>query len=76
MIQDSDQSTFKAFYQKASTENHLPKVMPEGSEEIDKVRGIVQRVEKEGLYKGKGGEIMRAGVCHLIYSISIAKIPL
>ena len=76
LIQDSDQSSFKVFYQKASTENHLPTVIPEGSEELESVRSIVQRVEKEGLYKGKGGEIMRTGVCHLIYSISTAKIPL
>ena len=33
-----------------------------------------ERVEKERLYKGKGGEIMRAGVCHLIYAISISNV--
>lgn len=26
------------------------------------------------LYRGKGGEIMRGGVSHLIYSMSLAKI--
>lgn len=40
------------------------------------VIGIIERIEEEGLYKGKGGEIMRVGVCHLIHAISIANIQL
>ena len=31
-------------------------------------------IEKQRLYRGKGGEIMRAGVCHLIHSLSQAKL--
>jgi hypothetical protein len=50
--------------------------MPEGSEALDKVRNIISKIEQENLYKGKGGEIMRTGVCHLIHSISISKIHL
>jgi hypothetical protein len=50
--------------------------MPEGSDPLEKVRGIIQKVESENLYKGKGGEIMRTGVCHLIHAISISKINL
>jgi len=50
--------------------------LPDDSENLEKVRTIIQRVEKERLYKGKGGEIMRAGVCHLIHSISTSKIKL
>lgn len=50
--------------------------MPDDGENLGKVRTIIQRVEKERLYKGKGGEIMRAGVCHLIHSISTSKIKL
>lgn len=48
--------------------------MPEGSEVRSKVKGIVAQVEKLRLYRGLGGEIMRAGVCHLIYSMSLSKL--
>lgn len=34
----------------------------------------MSEIEKQGLYRGKGGEIMRAGVCHLIHSLSQARI--
>jgi tubulin-specific chaperone D len=50
--------------------------MPEGSEALEKVRGIIQKVESENLCKGKGGEIMRTGICHLIHATSISKINL
>jgi len=50
--------------------------LAEGSENLNKVKTIIDRVEKERLYKGKGGEIMRAGVCHLIHSIATAGIGL
>ena len=40
------------------------------------IRGIIQKIEKERLNKGKGGEIIRAAVCHLIYSMSVAKIKI
>lgn len=72
LIQDTEQSTFTSQYQQISSQNHLLAVLPEGSTALESVRGIVARVEKERLYKGKGGEIMRAGVCHLIYALSIA----
>ena len=32
------------------------------------------KVEKLRLYRGIGGEIMRAGVSHLIYSMSLARL--
>jgi len=50
--------------------------LPEGSEISNRVKGIIDKIEKEKLYKGKGGEIMRSGVCHLIFSMSCAKIQL
>lgn len=37
---------------------------------------IIPTIEKERLYRGKGGELIRLAVCSLIESISIAKIPL
>lgn len=54
----------------------MPEFMPEGSEELNQIRGIICRVEKERLAKGKGGEIMRGGVCHLIHALATAKVKL
>ena len=48
--------------------------MPAGSEILDKVKSLVSEIEKQRLYRGKGGEIMRSGVCHLIHSICQARI--
>jgi hypothetical protein len=50
--------------------------LPDNCEIINNIRSIIEKFEKEKLYRGKGGEIMRAGVCNLIHSISIAKIKL
>lgn len=50
--------------------------LPDNSEIINNIRSIIEKFEKEKLYRGKGGEIMRAGVCHLIHSISKAQINL
>lgn len=59
-----------------SAKNHIKSSLPEDSETLTAVRGIIRKIEKERLYKGKGGEIMRAGVCHLIHSMSVAGISL
>jgi hypothetical protein len=48
--------------------------MPNDSDIRTSVKEITTKVEKLRLYRGKGGEIMRVGVCHLIYSMSLAKI--
>ncbi|PRP85721.1 tubulin folding cofactor D [Planoprotostelium fungivorum] len=37
---------------------------------------LVPSVEKDRLYRGKGGEITRHGICQLIEAIATAKIPL
>lgn len=37
---------------------------------------LVPSIEKRRLYRGRGGEIMRAAVCRLIECISLAKLPL
>lgn len=50
--------------------------MPPESPITATIKGIIDKVEGLRLYRGKGGEIMRTGVCHLIYSISTAKIQL
>jgi hypothetical protein len=43
---------------------------------MDAIAELVPAIEKERLYRGKGGEIMRAAVCRLIECISITRIPL
>jgi len=48
--------------------------MPVGSEILGRVRNLVAEIEQQRLYRGKGGEIMRNGVCHLIHSLSQAKV--
>ena len=37
---------------------------------------MIPTIEQKRLYRGKGGEIMREGVCHFIKSLSIAKLDL
>ena len=61
-------------YHQISTKNYLPERMPEGSQVRTAVRDIIPNVEKSKLYRGKGGEIMRNGVCHLIKAMSIANL--
>lgn len=48
--------------------------MPLDSEIFGRVTSLVSEIEEQKLYKGKGGEIIRAGVCHLIHSLSQARI--
>jgi hypothetical protein len=40
------------------------------------IADLVPTIEKKRLYRGKGGEQMRAAVCRLIECISITRIPL
>ena len=58
------------FYDEISSKNTLNEVLPAGSEMRDKVMNLIAEIEKQRLYRGKGGEIMRGGVCHLINSLS------
>ncbi len=61
-------------YDNISSKNSIAECMPAGSEILATVKSLVSEIEKQRLYKGKGGEIMRAGVCHLIHSLSQAKL--
>ena len=77
LIADSEnKKAFKEVYEALSTQDHLRKVIADDSEQMTVLRGIIKRIQKEGLYKGKGGEIMRAGVCHLIHAMATAKIAM
>ncbi|XVF18437.1 hypothetical protein REPUB_Repub11eG0021500 [Reevesia pubescens] len=46
------------------------------SDKQKEVSGIVPAIEKARLYRGKGGEIMRAAVSRFIESISFSRLPL
>jgi len=35
---------------------------------------LVDQIEKKRLYRGKGGDIMRGGVCHLIHALGTARV--
>ena len=48
--------------------------MADGSELRTTVKGIIAKVDSLRLYRGKGGEVMRGGVCHLIHSMALADI--
>lgn len=77
IIKDSENhAKFRTLFDQLSSNNYLKEVLPFDSPEMANVRDIVSRVEKERLYKGKGGEIMRIGVCHFIYALSTAKIEI
>lgn len=56
--------------QQENIENILP------TEQLDLVAELVPTIEKNRLYRGRGGEIIRAAVCRLITCICSAKIPL
>ena len=74
--QSDNQPKFKDVYDQISSKSYMETAIPEGSDVSNSVKGIIDRIEKDKLYKGKGGEIMRGGVCHLIFSMSCAKIQL
>jgi len=43
---------------------------------MQEILGIVDYIEKKRLFRGKGGELMRVGICRLIESIGICNIKL
>ena len=57
-----------------STKGDFTGLVPD--ETMNSISGLVQVIEKKRLYRGKGGEQMRAAVCRLIECISIARVPL
>ena len=69
-----NQKKFSQLYDEISGKNALNDSLPEGSEMREKVKDLISEIEKQRLYRGKGGEIMRGGVCHLINSLSQAGI--
>lgn len=77
LIEESENRTeFLERYHKVSSYNYLNEHLPEGSELRQQIKQVIELIDKQRLYRGKGGEIMRAGVCHLIFSLSLAKMPL
>jgi hypothetical protein len=77
LIADSDYRTkFLELYNRLSNKDYLPEMMPEGSEIRTSIKDIIKKVDAARLYRGKGGEIMRGGVCHLIKAMAIAKLQI
>lgn len=76
MIEETDNKAFRDLYQGLQSKNVIGEAIPEGGDVSNSVKGIIARIEKDRLYKGKGGEIMRGGVCHLIFCMSKAGIQL
>ena len=67
------QREFAARYAELSSKSYLAECMPAGSAILARVKSLVSEIESKRLYRGKGGEIMRSGVCHLIHSLSQAR---
>eukprot|EP01022_Parablepharisma_sp_SALTPOND_P000943 TRINITY_DN105303_c0_g1_i1.p1 TRINITY_DN105303_c0_g1~~TRINITY_DN105303_c0_g1_i1.p1 ORF type:complete len:1052 (-),score=105.14 TRINITY_DN105303_c0_g1_i1:6138-9032(-) len=75
---------FETDYAKLQVVNHISLL---GKPMMDEIRqhsptltkfhsNLIQTIEKLRLYRGKGGEIMRSGVCKLLRSLAISCIPL
>ena len=59
-------------YEKISTQDYLDDCLPQNSQWRSQVTNLVQQIEEQNLYKGKGGEIVRGAVCHLIHCLCMA----
>ena len=57
-------------YIEISSKNYLDDCIPLGSSQRATILNLADEIEKQKLYKGKGGEIIRIAVCHFIHSIS------
>lgn len=54
----------------AQQPTHLPAPL------VDAVVGVVPRVEKARLYRGRGGELVRAAACRLIEAVALSGVAL
>lgn len=71
-----NQKKFAQYYDDLSKQNVLESCLPLGSEIREKVKKLVSQIEEKKLYKGKGGEIIRNAICHLIHALSLSKVDL
>lgn len=71
-----NQKQFAQMYDELSSKNVLDKVMPTGSEIKSQVTQLVSQIEEKKLYKGKGGEIIRNALCHLIHAMCLSGLDL
>ena len=76
LIEENEHAGFLEKFNELSRVNQLDKGLGEGTQLRSDLKSIIEKIDKQRLYRGKGGEIMRGGVCHLIFSISKAGIPL
>mmetsp|Transcript_13155 Transcript_13155/g.22272 ORF Transcript_13155/g.22272 Transcript_13155/m.22272 type:complete len:278 (+) Transcript_13155:1878-2711(+) len=76
IIADSEnQKEFKGRYDALSSQDSIKELIKDDSKLMDKLIDIIPQIESNKLCKGKGAEIIRIGVCHLIHSMCLAKLP-
>jgi len=74
LVQESESNKmFEAMYSKIQALNNMGKL---GKSLSDEITNLIQNIEKLRLYRGKGGEIMRSGVCKLLRSLAISGLVL
>lgn len=64
---------YKEKYDSIKFQNNLQLIDPTL---LNEILSIVGNLEKQRLFRGKGGEVMRIATSRLIEAISIAKLPL
>lgn len=74
LLQETEMAKkFQAVYTQLQKTNNM-KLLNEPL--LNEIRGVIQAIEKQRLYRGKGGEIMRSGVSKLLRSMSISNIEM
>jgi tubulin-specific chaperone D len=74
LIKDSDNRRyFKDIYRKLQLKNNLNLI---SNEILTSIKEVVPNIEKKRLYRGKGGQIIRIGVCRYLECLSKSKIGL
>jgi hypothetical protein len=71
-----NQKKFSQFYDDICKKNVLDQCLPVGSEVRQKVKKLVAQIEEKKLYKGKGGEVIRNAICHLIHALCLSRLDL
>lgn len=64
---------FQKKYESIQKTDSVHRILPKDKEELVT---IVDFIEKKRLFRGKGGELMRVGVCRLIESIAVSRLEL
>ena len=60
-------------YEGLHKESHLSKI-PEDTLKL--IKELISQIDKLKLYRGQGGELIRAAVCHYIYCVSKSRLEM